>query len=326
MRSLLSLVAIALGSAAFAEAQHLILPALPYEYSALEPFVDEQTMRIHHTRHHATYTDKLSAALETLRSHSGPEGNRLAKLGVDRVLQHLEDVEAAAGTKVAKAIRNHGGGYVNHDLFWRIMGPAGTGNFSSSSAIGRAVSAKFGGLEPFKASFSTAAVDIFGSGWAWLELDVAQAARARDAAARASAAAASGGGGGSNPSVATSYDEEISFAAAFLNITTTANQDTPAMFNGRVPLLALDVWEHAYYLKHQNKRADYVSGWWNVVNWPEVDARFKAAVAHLRDAKTAADVHTAGVLLPTGFVAADAEAGRLGEGTSETRPRGGSEL
>ncbi len=214
-----------------AHSQNLPLPPLPYEYDALEPHIDTATMRVHHLKHHQTYTDKLNAALSKLRSD--PEKKHLAKMGIDALLQHLDDVpEALRG-----AIRNAGGGYVNHDLFFNCMAPNGGGEPQDEGLLA-ALKGAFGSLDAFKQSFTLAALEVFGSGWAWLAYDV---------------------------------------AADALLITSTANQDTPAMQAGMLPILGLDVWEHAYYLKHQANRKAYIEAFWNVVNWPEVEQRYDAA-------------------------------------------------
>jgi superoxide dismutase, Fe-Mn family len=266
-----------------ASAQNLALPALPYPYDALEPYVDEATMRVHHTKHHQTYTDKTNAVLATMRSSPDPRLHALAKAGIDAILTRLAEVESV-DPKAAKVLRNHGGGYVNHDLFWKVMCPPGTGNLSSSSAsssssslIARAVAGRFGSAEAFMAEFTEAATGVFGSGWAWLSLDVSKFGAAK-AALKAAEAAAAAGGGSSASSSSSWRRDDVEVAFPFLFVSTTQAQDTPAMTAGHVPLLALDVWEHAYYIKHQNRRGEYISAWWNVVNWPEVERRFRDAV------------------------------------------------
>jgi Fe-Mn family superoxide dismutase len=196
------------------------VPPLPYDYAALEPHIDEQTMRIHHDKHHQAYVDKANAALE---------GTEYADASVDDVLKSLSDLPADKQGPV----RNNAGGHANHTLFWESMGPDGGGE--PGGALGEAISAAFGSFDAFKEQFEAAGVGRFGSGWAWLVLD-----------------------GGE------------------LKITSTPNQDSPVL-EGQVPLLGNDVWEHAYYLKYQNKRPDYLKAWWNVVNWDAVSARFDAA-------------------------------------------------
>ena len=198
------------------------LPQLPYDYSALEPHLDAQTMEIHHTKHHQTYVDKLNAAIE---------GTDLAEKypNVDDLLRNFSSVPS----DVQGAVRNHGGGHSNHSLFWQIMGPNGGGE--PTGALAAAIDEKFGSVKDFQDKFNAAAVAHFGSGWAWLVV-------------------ADGG----------------------LEIVTLPNQDSPLM-EGRTPILGVDVWEHAYYLHYQNKRPDYVSAWWNTINWEEVNGRFEAA-------------------------------------------------
>lgn len=196
------------------------LNPLPYAYDALEPFIDTQTMQIHHDKHHAAYVTNLNAALD---KHPELAGKLLETL--------LADLNAVP-EDIRTAVRNHGGGTWNHDLFWQIMGPKAAGE--PGGDLGKAIDAAFGGFVNFKVEFEKAAMGRFGSGWAWL--------------------VKKGSG---------------------LAIVSTANQDTP-LSDGLTPILALDVWEHAYYLKYQNRRAEYVAGWWNVVNWGEVARRFAA--------------------------------------------------
>jgi superoxide dismutase, Fe-Mn family len=195
------------------------LPALPYAYDALEPYVDTMTMQIHHGKHHATYVANLNAALE-----KNPE---LQGKTVDDLLRGLASVPESIRT----AVRNNGGGVANHNFFWQVMAPKAGG--SPSGPLADAINASFGGFEAFKGEFKKAALGRFGSGWAWL----------------------------------------IN-AGGKLSIESTANQDSP-LSEGKSPVLLLDVWEHAYYLKYQNKRADYVDAWWSVVNWSEVAKRFQ---------------------------------------------------
>ena len=193
------------------------VPPLPYDYNALEPHIDEQTMRLHHDKHHQTYVDRVNAALE---------GTEWADRPIEEVLQNLDAVPDDKRT----AVRNNGGGHANHTLFWEIMGPGAGGQ--PDGELAGAINAAFGGFDAFKEQFATAAINQFGSGWAWLVAD-----------------------------------------GSSLSISSTPNQDTPVM-QGQMPILGLDVWEHSYYLKYQNRRPDYVAAWWNVVNWPAVASRF----------------------------------------------------
>jgi superoxide dismutase, Fe-Mn family len=197
------------------------LPDLPYAYDALEPYIDTQTMQIHHDKHHATYVNTLNSTLEKY-----PE---LASKSLEALLRDI----ASAPDDVRMVIRNHGGGTINHNLFWVIMSPQGGGE--PKGDLARAIDSAFGGFSTFKENFEKAAITRFGSGWAWLNLK-------KDGS---------------------------------LEITSTANQDSPLM-EGLTPILGLDVWEHAYYLKYQNRRPEYVSNWWNVVNWDEVARRYDA--------------------------------------------------
>lgn len=195
------------------------LPPLPYDYTALEPHIDEQTMRIHHGKHHAAYVNNLNAALE---GHDALAGKSVEELIADL---------SAVPEKIRTAVRNNGGGHANHTLFWELMTPGGAS--APSGKLAKAMDGAFGSLDAFKEQFAKACVTRFGSGWGWLSQD-------KD--------------GG-------------------LRIESTANQDSPVM-EGRTPLLGCDVWEHAYYLHYQNRRPDYVSAWWNVVNWDKVATRF----------------------------------------------------
>ena len=197
------------------------LPPLPYDYTALEPHIDEQTMRIHHDKHHAAYVNNLNAALE-----KHPE---LANKSVEDLVKGINTVPEDIRT----AVRNNAGGHINHTMFWEIMGPGKGG--APSGAIGDAIKSAFGDFEKFKTQMNDAGTKRFGSGWAWL-IDT----------------------GGK------------------LSIESTANQDSPIM-EGKKAILGLDVWEHAYYLRYQNKRADYADAWWKVVNWKAVGSRFAAA-------------------------------------------------
>ena len=198
------------------------LPPLPYDYNALEPHIDEQTMRIHHDRHHATYVNNVNAALE-----KHPE---LQNKPIEDLLRQIDQIPEDIRT----AVRNNGGGHANHSLFWQIMSPNGGGQ--PSGALAEAINRKFGSFEQFKEQFTKAATTHFGSGWAWLVVD----------------------------------------EKGDLQVYSLPNQDSPYMKN-HTPILGIDVWEHAYYLKYQNKRPDYVAAWWNVVNWDEVARRYEAA-------------------------------------------------
>jgi len=196
------------------------VPPLPYDYAALEPHIDEQTMRLHHDKHHQAYVDKANGALEGTEWEGKP---------IEEVIANLDSLPADK----KGAVRNNGGGHLNHSLFWESMSPDGGGE--PSGDLGSAISDAFGSFDAFKEQFEAAGVGQFGSGWAWLVLD-----------------------GGS------------------LKITSTANQDSPVS-SGATPLVGNDVWEHAYYLKYQNKRPDYLKAWWNVVNWDKVAERYAAA-------------------------------------------------
>ncbi|MBK9711632.1 MAG: superoxide dismutase [Kouleothrix sp.] len=195
------------------------LPPLPYDYSALEPHIDTQTMQIHHDKHHAAYVNNLNAALE---SQAG-----LQSQGIEDILRNIKDVPET----VRQAVINNGGGHANHTLFWEIMGPNGGGE--PSGALAQAIDKAFGSFADLKAKVNDAGVKRFGSGWSWLVAD-----------------------GGGN-----------------LQVISTANQDSPLM-QGLTPILGVDVWEHAYYLKYQNLRPKYLEAWWNTVNWAEVAKRF----------------------------------------------------
>ncbi len=197
------------------------LPKLPYAHDALEPHIDAQTMEIHHGKHHAGYTSKLNAAVE---------GTDLEGKSIEAI---LADVSKHGG-----AVRNNGGGFYNHSLFWSIMGPNGGGN--PSGELGDAINSTFGSFESFKDEFAKAAATRFGSGWAWLIVD-----------------------GSGN-----------------LKVTSSPNQDNPLMDLAEekgTPILGLDVWEHAYYLKYQNRRPDYIEAFFNVINWDEVSKLYAAA-------------------------------------------------
>ena len=197
------------------------LPPLNYAYDALEPYIDAQTMEIHHTRHHQAYITKYVDAVNKY-----PE---LASQPVEAVLRDLENVPK----DIQGAVRNNGGGYFNHTLFWTILTPES--GQSPEGALAEAIDKDLGGFDAFKEAFSTAAATRFGSGWAWL----------------------------------------VVTPDGTLKVTSTPNQDVP--FNEGTPILGLDVWEHAYYLKYQNKRPDYISAFFNVINWRQVEANYQAA-------------------------------------------------
>ena len=197
------------------------LPPLPYDYNALEPSIDEQTMRLHHDKHHQAYVNNLNAAIE---------GKSVGDQPIEQLIANLDALPEAIRT----AVRNNGGGHANHTFFWEIMRPGGAREPQGSLA--QAIDRTFGGLTQFKEQFAKACAGRFGSGWGWLTLDRAGA----------------------------------------LAIESTPNQDSPLM-SARTPVLGCDVWEHAYYLKYQNRRPDYVSAWWNVVNWTEVGTRYEKA-------------------------------------------------
>ena len=196
------------------------VPDLPYDYAALVPHIDEQTMRIHHDKHHQAYVDNANKALD---------GTEWADRPVESVLAQLDIIPDDKRT----AVRNNVGGHANHSLFWTVL--SATGGGAPAGALGDAIDAGFGSLDTFKEQFAAAAMTRFGSGWAWLVWD-----------------------------------------GTGLAVKSTANQDSPIM-DGDVPLVGLDVWEHAYYLNYQNRRADYVAAFWNVVNWDEIGRRFETA-------------------------------------------------
>lgn len=197
------------------------LPALPYTYNALEPYIDEKTMVIHHTKHHQAYIDKLNAAVKGTSFDGKP---------VEELLRDLGKIPE----NIRTAVRNHGGGHANHSFFWQVMGP-GKGGMPHGKAV-EAITKAFGSFDKFKEEFANAGLNRFGSGWAWLVVDDGK-----------------------------------------LKVMSTANQDSP-LSEGKVPVLGVDVWEHAYYLKYQQKRADYLAAFWNVVNWDKVEENYKKAL------------------------------------------------
>ena len=198
------------------------VPELPYPYDALEPHIDEATMRVHHDAQHAAYVNNANAALE---------GTEWADASVETVLSSVEAIPEDKRT----AVRNNAGGHANHSLFWRIMSPDGGGE--PGGALRDAIDDALGGFDELKSAVNDAGAKRFGSGWTWLVWD-----------------------------------------GTGLQVYSTANQDSPIM-ESHVPLLGIDVWEHAYYLKYQNKRPAYLEAWWNVVNWPEVERRYAEATS-----------------------------------------------
>jgi len=197
------------------------LPALPFAPDALEPHIDKMTMEIHHGKHHQAYITNVNKALE-----SAPE---LASKSVEELLANNCAIVPDA---IKTAVRNYGGGHINHSMFWTILGPGKGG--TPVGGLAQAINSTFGSFDAFKEKFNTAAATRFGSGWAWL--------------------LKTGSG---------------------LEVTSSANQDSPVM-EGKYPVIGLDVWEHAYYLKYQNRRPDYINAWWNVVNWEQAEERFKS--------------------------------------------------
>ena len=195
------------------------LPPLPYAYNALEPYIDEETMRIHHTKHHQAYVDNLNKAVE---------GTEYAGKSIEEIIRNLDSLPE----NIRTAVRNNGGGHFNHGIFWEIMGPNGKGK--PEGELAAQIDRDFGGFEAFQEAFETAGKTQFGSGWAWLVI--------RDGK---------------------------------LAVEKTANQDNP-LSRGFYPLMGADVWEHAYYLKYQNRRPEYLKNWWHTVNWDEVAKRFQA--------------------------------------------------
>lgn len=200
-----------------------MLPTLPYAFDALEPHIDALTMETHYTKHHQAYIDKLNAALD-----------RHPKLHEKTIEELVADLEMVP-EDIRAAVRNNGGGHLNHSMFWVLMAPGAGGK--PSGKLEEAIDKKFTSFDKFKEEFAAAAVNRFGSGWAWLVLD------GKD-----------------------------------LAIVSTANQDNP-ITEGKTPILGIDVWEHAYYLKYKNKRPDYVGAWWNIVSWAEVQKRYEESLA-----------------------------------------------
>jgi Fe-Mn family superoxide dismutase len=198
------------------------LPPLPYDYNALEPHIDAQTMQLHHDKHHQAYVTNLNNALQGL--------SQFDNMPIEQLVRNINQVPE----NVRTAVRNNGGGHANHSMFWQIMKPNGGGE--PTGAIASAISSTFGSFDTFKQQFNDAGVKRFGSGWAWLVMD----------------------------------------QNGNLSVTSTANQDSPSM-DGLYPIMGNDVWEHAYYLKYQNRRPDYLAAWWNTVNWDEINKRFAQA-------------------------------------------------
>ncbi len=198
------------------------LPPLPYDYTALEPYIDEQTMHLHHDKHHQAYVTNLNNALQGQ--------SQFENLAIEDLARRINEVPE----NIRTAVRNNGGGHANHSMFWQIMKPNGGGD--PSGALAQAITEAFGSFDQFKTAFNDAGTKRFGSGWAWLSLD----------------------------------------SSGKLQVTSTANQDSPLM-EGHFPIMGNDVWEHAYYLKYQNRRADYLAAWWNVVNWDEIAKRYERA-------------------------------------------------
>ena len=198
------------------------VPPLPYAFDALEPYIDKQTMEIHHDKHHGAYVTNLNKALE-----SAPD------LQNKTIEELLANNCAIVPENIRTAVRNNGGGHINHSMFWQIMAPKAGGNPSGN--VAQAINSTFGSFDQFKEKLNAAGAGRFGSGWAWL--------------------------------VKTGGKVEI---------ISTANQDSPVM-EGKFPVMGVDVWEHAYYLKYQNRRPEYLAAWWNVVNWPEIEKRFNSA-------------------------------------------------
>jgi Fe-Mn family superoxide dismutase len=197
------------------------LPPLPYSFDALEPHIDAKTMEIHHDRHHNTYVTNLNGAVE---------GTEFADMPIEELVQKLDQVPEAKRT----AVRNNGGGHLNHTMFWEIMGPNGGGQ--PSGALADAINSAFGSFDAMKDEVNKAGAGRFGSGWAWVVVKDGR-----------------------------------------LSVMSTPNQDNPLMDGSGTPILGVDVWEHAYYLKYQNKRPDYLAAWWNTVNWDAVADRFAKA-------------------------------------------------
>jgi superoxide dismutase, Fe-Mn family len=214
-------VCIVLGNHPPALAAPYTLPPLPYDYNALEPYIDAQTMQIHHDKHHAAYVDNLNKALEKYPKLQGQP--------IEKLLQNLNQLP----NNIRTVVLNNGGGHYNHTLFWQIMGPQKGGQ--PTGALADAINRKFGSFVKFQDAFEVAGTKRFGSGWVWL----------------------------------------IKTSAGGVDVVSTPNQEPP-FGKGNIPIMGNDVWEHAYYLKYQNRRPEYLKAWWNVVNWDEVSKRFSA--------------------------------------------------
>jgi superoxide dismutase, Fe-Mn family len=197
------------------------LPPLPYDYKALEPTIDEETMHLHHDKHHQAYVTNLNNAVQ---------GTQFENMAVEDLIRNLSSVPE----NIRTAVRNNGGGHANHSMYWKIMAPNAGGQ--PSGPLAAAINQTFGSFDQFKTQFNDAGAKRFGSGWAWL----------------------------------------VAGQNGQLQVISTANQDSPLM-DGQFPIMGNDVWEHAYYLKYQNRRPDYLNAWWNVVNWDEVARRFQQA-------------------------------------------------
>ena len=195
------------------------LPPLPYDYNALEPYIDEETTHLHHDKHHQAYVNNLNTALQGQ--------SQFENMSVDDLMRNINSVPESIRT----AVRNNGGGHANHSMYWQIMKPNGGGE--PTGDLANAINSAFGSFDQFKAAFNDAGAKRFGSGWAWLVIG----------------------------------------ADGKLAVTSSANQDSPLM-EGQYPVMGNDVWEHAYYLKYQNRRPDYLAAWWNVVNWDEIAKRY----------------------------------------------------
>ena len=203
------------------------VPPLPYDYSALEPYIDTQTMQLHHDKHHAAYVTNLNAALQN--------NSEFAALPIDELVRRLNEVPE----NIRTAVRNNGGGHANHSMFWQIMTPNGGGE--PGGELGSAIQQAFGSFDAFKSALNDAGVKRFGSGWTWLVLD----------------------------------------RNGKLQVMSTANQDSP-LTEGLYPVMGNDVWEHAYYLKYQNRRPEYLNAWWNVVNWDAIAKRYTQGLSSTR--------------------------------------------
>ena len=195
------------------------VPPLPYDYNALEPYIDTQTMQLHHDKHHAAYVNNLNAAVNN---------TQFASMNVDDILRHINDVPQ----NIRTTVQNNGGGHSNHSMFWAIMKP--NGGAQPTGALANAINQTIGSFDQYNSAFNYAGAKRFGSGWAWLVLD----------------------------------------QNGKLSVISTANQDSPLM-QGLYPVMGNDVWEHAYYLKYQNRRPEYLAAWWNVVNWDEIARRYQ---------------------------------------------------